>query len=160
MDAVARRREAIRLLSEQLWFALAIAGEGDVPSISYVPFAIVGRAFGIAVSRLSAHSAPLLARRPASVLLVDTFAPISDAYTRARFSISVAPAPQIAHSADANAIWSALEHRQGETIQTLRALPDFDTILLEPNGGRLILGFASAHNLSGTAIAELMENAS
>lgn len=150
---------ATHLLSTPLWFALAIGDRDAFPTISYVPFALVGGAFGIVVSRLAAHSAPLVAHRTASVLLVDTQTPISDAYVRARFSIGVSSAPQAAGSPASAAIWSALERRQGETVRTLQALPDFDAILLEPISGRLVLGFASAHDLSGPSIAELMENA-
>lgn len=159
MDAAARRREALRLLSTQLWFALATVDREGVPSISYLPFAMVDGAFGIVVSRLAVHSVSLLARRPASVLLVDAGAPLSDAYARARFSIGVAASPQAAGSSSAAAIWSALERRQGETVRTLRTLPDFDAISLAPISGRLVLGFAAAYDLSGASVAELMKNA-
>jgi heme iron utilization protein len=159
MDAVARQREAIRLLSDQVWFALAtIDGDGS-PTMSYVPFAVVGATFGIVVSRLAAHAAPLLARSRAAVLLVDGNTLLSDEYTRARFSICVNASPQATGSSGANAIWSALERRQGETVQMLRMLPDFDAISLEPISGRLVLGFASAFDLSGPVIKELLENA-
>jgi heme iron utilization protein len=155
----ARRHAAIRLLSEQLWFALATVYDNGVPTISYIPFAIVGGAFGIVVSRLAAHSAPLLAGSPASVLLVDADAPLADAYTRARFSIAVRAWRQAAGSEAAGTIWSSLENRQGAIVRTLRALPDFDAISLEPVEGRLVLGFASAHDLSAATIVDLLENA-
>jgi putative heme iron utilization protein len=159
MDAVARRREAIRLLCTQRWLALATVDQGGVPATSYLPFAIVDGAFGIVVSRLAVHSAPLLAGCLASVLLVDSDAQLADAYARARFSIGVTASPQAAGSSSAVAIWSALERRQGETARTLRTLPDFDAILLEPVNGRLVLGFAAAYDLSGASVAELMKNA-
>jgi heme iron utilization protein len=160
MDVVARRREAIRLLSEQLWFALATIDNDGFPTVSYIPFATVDGAFGIVVSRLAVHSVPLRARRRASVLVVDGNTDRLDAYTRARLSIGVNVSPHAAGSPSADAIWRALECRHGDTARTLRALPDFDAISLEPIGGRLVLGFASAHDLSGAAIAELMKNAS
>jgi putative heme iron utilization protein len=159
MDAIARRREAIRLLAEQVWFALATVDAGGFPTISYIPFAIVGAAFGVVVSRLAAHTSQLLAGRRASVLLVDSYAELSDAYVRSRFSISVNASPLTADSSGANAIWSALERRQGDTVQTLRMLPDFTAISLEPINGRLVLGFASAYDLKGDAVKELLENA-
>ncbi len=159
MDALARQREAIRLLSEQPWFALATIDHKEAPLVSYIPFTIVGVAFGIVVSRLAAHAAPLLARRPASVLLVDSGRQGSDAYARFRFTIAVNTSPEVPGSANADAIWSALEERQGETVRTLRDLPDFDAISLEPISGRLVLGFAAAFDFSAAAIAELMQNA-
>jgi heme iron utilization protein len=151
--------KAIRLLSAQRWLALAIVDADGLPAVSYVPFAVIGGAFGIVVSRLAAHSAPLLAGCASSVLLVDSDTQTSDAYTRARLSIGVTAVPQTAGSAGAQQVWNALESRQGETVRMLRALPDFNAILLEPVQGRLVLGFASAHDLSGSQIVKLLESA-
>jgi len=130
-----------------------------MPSVTYVPFARVDGSFGIVVSRLAAHTADLVARRPASVLLVDDELERRDAYARARFSIQVTASPQAAGSASAGAIWSALEARHGETVRILRELPDFEAILLEPLRGRLVLGFASAHDLRAETIVELLRSA-
>lgn len=159
MDAIARQREATRLISEESWFALATIDREGAPIVSYMPFAIVGVAFGIVVSRLAAHAVPLLARRPASVLLVDSGRELRDAYARLRFGIAVNTAPEVPGSANADAVWSALERRHGETVRTLRDLPDFNAVSLTPISGRLILGFAAAFDLSGAAIAELVQNA-
>jgi heme oxygenase (biliverdin-IX-beta and delta-forming) len=149
------RREAARLISGPLWFALGTVDQGGAPSVSYVPFATVDGTFGMVVSRLAAHTANLLARRPASVLLVDDDRQ-GDAYARARFSIAVMASTNAPGSGRADAIWSALEARQGATVRILRALPDFEAISLEPLNGRLVLGFASAHDLSAAEIVQLL----
>jgi putative heme iron utilization protein len=150
------RREAARLISAQLWFALGTVDRSGVPSVSYVPFASVDGAFGIVVSRLAAHTANLLARRTASVLLVDDDVQQRDAYARTRFTIGVRASPTAPGSAPADAIWSALEARQGATARTLRGLSDFAAISLEPVSGRLVLGFASAHDIAAAAIVEAL----
>jgi hypothetical protein len=124
--------------------------------MSYVPFAPVEGAFGIVVSRLAAHTANLLARRPAAVLLVDGEFAQRDVYARTRLSIDVSVTLNDARSTAAGAIWSALEDRHGDTVRTLRLLPDFEAISLEPRSGRLILGFASAHDISDVAIKALL----
>jgi heme iron utilization protein len=156
MQADDVRGEAARLVAAQVWLALGTVDQTGVPSVTYVPFAPVNGAFGIVVSRLAVHTVNLLARRPASVLLVDDGAGVRDAYMRARFTIGVGASPMPAGSAQSDAIWSALERRQGDTVGTLRMLPDFEAISLEPVSGRLVLGFASAHDLSATAVAELL----
>jgi putative heme iron utilization protein len=148
-------QEAARLIAAQRWLALGTVNHGGAPSTSYVPFAYAQGAFAIVVSRLAAHTGDLLARRPASVLLVDD-RPESDAYARTRFSIAVTPHPKAALSADAERIWSALEARHGSTVAILRTLPDFEAISLEPVAGRLILGFASAHDVDAAAIAHVL----
>ncbi len=150
------RREAARLVSAQLWLALGTVDPSGVPSVSYAPFAPVEGTFGIVVSRLAAHTGNLLARRHASVLLVDDAPQTRDAYMRARFTIGVTAVPNPPGSTQAESIWSALEARQGATVQTLRVLPDFQAISLEPVGGRLVLGFAAAHDVSADAVVELL----
>jgi putative heme iron utilization protein len=148
-------REAARLIEAQRWLALGTVDPSGAPSTSYVPFAYAEGALAIVVSRLAAHTADLLGRGRASVLLVDD-RPLSDAYTRTRFSIAVGPHPQAAGSAYAERIWAALEARHGATVAILQTLPDFEAISLEPLAGRLILGFASAHDIDAAAIAHVL----
>ncbi len=119
------------------------------------PFATVDGGFGIVVSRLAAHTASLSARRPAAVIFVADEGP-GDAYARARFSVGVMPSPHAPGSARADGVWTALEARQGATARLLRTLSDFQAISLEPTSGRLVLGFASAHDLDAAAIGELL----
>lgn len=159
MEADDRRREAVRLIAAQVWLALGTVDQTGVPSVTYVPFAPVDGAIGIVVSRLAAHTANLMARRPASVLLVDDDFRQRDAYARPRITIGVTASPNAPESAQADAIWSCLERRHGDTVRTLRMLPDFEAISLKPIGGRLVLGFASAHDLDATGIVELLRAA-
>jgi len=159
MEAEDPRRAAARLVSAQSWLALATVDASGVPALSYVPFAPADAAFGVVVSGLAAHTANLLARRPASVLLVEDDPSPRDAYARARFSAAVTPWPHAPGSPQAEAVWSALEARQGETVRVLRTLSDFRAVSLAPADGRLVLGFASAHDLEATAIVELLRSA-
>lgn len=160
METADVRREAGRLIAAQRWFALATIDGHGVPSASYVPFAVASGAFGMAASRLAAHTANLLARRPASILFVGDGGAASaqrDAYAQERFSIRIDPRPQPRGSAEAEAIWAALEVRHGATVSVLRTLPDFEAIALAPAGGRLVLGFAAAYDLDGPALADVLE---
>jgi putative heme iron utilization protein len=158
VEAAEPLREAARLIAAQRWLALGTVDSRGVPSTSYVPFACADGALAIVVSRLAAHTGELLARRPASVLLVDDD-PQGDAYARARFSIAVMPQPREANSAGAEQIWSVLAARHGATVAILHTLPDFEAISLEPVFGRLILGFASAHDIDAATIAHVLRTA-
>lgn len=149
-------REAVRLISEQRWLALATVDEERLPTVSYVPFAVAGAAFVLVASRLAGHTASLLARRPASVLFVAGDAVQQDAYARPRLTVRVRALPAAPGSAAADTIWSCLEARQGPTVQILRTLPDFAAIALEPIGARVISGFAAAHDLDGPMMAEIL----
>ena len=158
MQGEDRRRAVARLVAAQSWLALATIDERGAPSLSYVPFAPADGAFGVVVSGLAAHTANLAARRAASVLLVEDDSEHRDAYARTRLSVDVTPAPHPAGSAQAEAVWAALEQRQSGTVLVLRSLPDFLAVSLVPVSGRLVLGFASAHDLSGAAVAELLRS--
>jgi putative heme iron utilization protein len=95
-----------------------------------------------------------LAQRPAAVLVVGD--DVQDPYARSRLSVDVIPRNNPAGSHGAQTIWSALEARHGETVSVLRMLPDFEAISLEPKHGRLVLGFASAHDLDAATIEEVL----
>lgn len=154
-----RLQAAARLISAQSWLALATVDERGVPSLSYVPFAPADGAFGVVVSGLAAHTANLLARRPASILLVDDDPAQRDAYARARFSSAVSASPHAPGSAEAEAVWSALAARQSGTVRALRTLSDFRAVSLVPGDGRLVLGFASAHDVEAGEIGALLTRA-
>lgn len=159
MNGAEVRREAGRLLSQQHWLALGTIDPAGNPSVTYAPFAAVDGAFGVVVSRLAAHTANLLAHPRASLLLVDTAAAPSDAYACARLSVSVAVHPMDAGSAQAADVWSALEARHGTTVSVLRTLPDFHAILFVPEQGRLVGGFAMAHEMAGATLSEILRAA-
>lgn len=147
--------QAAAIVAAQRWLALATTDDQGVPHISYAPFAPIPGAFGIVVSRLAQHTAQLVAGKPAAIMLVGPSAN-GDPYAQARFSIDVVPRVCPAESAQAREIWSALEARHGETAGVLRTLSDFQAIALEPTGGRLVLGFASAHSVDAASIREML----
>jgi putative heme iron utilization protein len=94
------RREAVRLIAQRRWFALASVDAAGAPALSYIPFACVDGNFGLVASRLAAHTANLLAQRPAAILFVDGDEQ-SDAYAQPRLSIAVSALPQPRGSAAA-----------------------------------------------------------
>lgn len=148
------RAEAARLIATQRWCALGTVDAHGAPSVTYVPFAPVDGAIGIVVSALASHAAHLAASPAASVLLVGD--DVADPYARTRLTIPARAAEAAASSHEAEAVWDALAARHGETVAILRTLPDFRAVRLVPAGGRLVLGFASAHGLRGETLAELL----
>ena len=158
MEAADARGEAARLIASQRWLALGTVDRNGLPSVTYAPFAVAGGAFVVVVSALAVHAANLAANPAASIMLVGDDG--ADAYSRTRLTVAVSVGENAAGSPAADAIWSALETRQGETVQVPRTLPDFRPLSLTPLRGRLVLGFASAHQLGGPALAELLRGLS
>ena len=144
--------ETTSLVARCDWLALATIAEDAEPSSSYVPFAIVESAFAIAVSRLSVHTRDLRARADASVLLVPDPSAEHDPFARPRLAVDVRAAFAERDSSRSHAIWKALQARLGDTAALLRALPDFETLLLVPKSARLILGFGAASDIDAAAL--------
>lgn len=145
-----------RTIAECAALSLATLDDDGHPAIGYVPFAPVDGAFGIAVSALAAHARHLYARPDAAVLLTGRMASGADAYARPRLSVAVRARRAASESTAALAVWNALAKRHGETVATLRSLPDFTTFRLEPVRGRAILGFAAAVDLDGSDLARAL----
>ncbi|MGP6159605.1 MAG: pyridoxamine 5'-phosphate oxidase family protein [Vulcanimicrobiaceae bacterium] len=146
---------AASLVAGCRWLALATIADSGTPSVSYAPFALVAGGFAIAVSRLSKHTADLTARPAASVLLAADGA-TPDAYARPRLAVEVTARSAPRDSAPSRAIWDALQERHGETVSILRRLPDFETLTLEPEAGRLVAGFAAAHDLDAASLQRIL----
>jgi putative heme iron utilization protein len=147
---------AASLVAGCRWLALATVADSGTPAVSYAPFALVDGGFAIAVSRLSKHTADLAARPAASILLTPEAGGNGDAYARPRLAVEVLAQPAPRDSAPSLAIWDALEKRHGATVSVLRLLRDFETLSLEPEAGRLVAGFAAAHDLDAEALQRIL----
>jgi putative heme iron utilization protein len=120
----------------------------------------VDGAFAIAVSGLAAHTRHLQARPEASVLLVGPGTDDGDAFARPRLMVAVRARYVERGSATSGDLWAALARRHGETVETLRGLPDFATLRLEPTSGRAIFGFAAASDLDAATLRDVLRTAS
>ncbi len=141
--------DAGRIIASTDWLTLATIDADGSPQASYLPFAPLLDGLGIVVSRLAAHARNLLERPQACALIVSDKPAQDGNYARARISIDVLARPAAPESEAAALIWTALEKRHGEIVATLRGLPDFSALVLEPFHARLILGFAATYELDG-----------
>jgi 8-oxo-dGTP diphosphatase len=138
--------QALRaLVTGQTFLSLGTVDERGNAYVSYVPYALSGAGLTFTLSGLAAHARHLALRETASLLIVG--APGSDAYARARLTLQVHARALGAGSEAARDAWDALQRRHGATAGILRGLMDFTVFAVEPKGGRLVLGFASAHDL-------------
>jgi heme iron utilization protein len=150
---------AAALLAAGRWLALATTDASGRAAVSYVPFALVGEAFGVALSRLANHTAHLLARPAAAVLLTAEPGASEDPYARPRLSIEVLANVAPRGSPASLAIWDALEKRHGPTVSVLRGLPDFETMTLAPHSARFVAGFAAARDLDAATLRRVVHAA-
>jgi 8-oxo-dGTP diphosphatase len=142
---------ALRGILGASFLSLATTDARGLAYASYVPYACVDGSFGFAVSGLAAHAKHLALRYFASLLIVGD-AP-ADAYARARLTVSVRARVLAAGTPAAERVWDALERRHGSTVAILRGLGDFTVYASAPEHGRLVLGFASAYDVSRAMLA-------
>ncbi len=143
-DLLARRRSLV----------LATRGEGEAPEASYAPFVRDAEGgFHVFVSRLAAHAGNMLAHPRVGVMLIDDEAESRQIFARRRLTLDCRATPVDPDGPGYGPVLDALQARFGEVVGTLRELPDFVLLRLEPVAGRLVLGFGRAYAVEGPGLA-------
>ncbi len=145
--------EARALLGRVRTLVLATVTADGEPHASYAPFVEEAGALHVYVSALSPHTANLLGRRRASVLLVEDEAASPQPFARTRLSLECAVEPLDAGSGPGSRILDAFEARFGNVMELIRPLPDFRLLRLAPERGTFVRGFGQAYAFEGPALA-------
>ena len=143
------------LLSGQRLLALGVVVEG-APVVGLVPYAVAPdyTALIVQASRLARHSQGLQAGGRWSGAVHEPDSPESDPLQIARLSLEGEVVPLTRADPAFEAAARAFLARFPGATMTL-ALPDFTLYRLELDGGRLILGFGHALNLSRSIFVDL-----
>ena len=143
------------LLSGQRLLALGVVVEG-APVVGLVPYAVAPdyTALIVQASRLARHSQGLQAGGRWSGAVHEPDSPESDPLQIARLSLEGEVVPLTRADPACEAAARAFLARFPGATMTL-ALPDFTLYRLELDGGRLILGFGHALNLSRSIFVDL-----
>lgn len=139
------------LLAESRSLVMAFVDEAGRPHVSHLPFAWIDSGFFVWVSSLAEHSAPLHRGSPVEVMILADEAQTPQLYARKRASWQCA-VHAVTDTAAIEAGLDALRARHGEVVSLLAGLGDFRGFRLEPNEGRLVLGFAQAYPLAGLSV--------
>jgi putative heme iron utilization protein len=143
------------LLCGQRLLALGVAVDA-VPVVGLVPYAVTAdcTALLIQASRLAHHSQGLKAGGRWSGVVHEPDRPETDPLQVARLTVEGTVVPLAGGDADFDAGARTFLKRFAGASMTL-SLPDFTLYRLELDGGRLILGFGRALNLSKSSFADL-----
>lgn len=144
-----------QLLCGQRLLALGLAVDSQ-PVVGLVPYAVVPdcSALVIQASRLAHHSQGLKAGARWSGVIHEPDTPESDPLQIARLVVEGDVVPLVGSEAQFGVATKAFLGRFPGAAMTL-SLPDFTLYRLELDGGRLILGFGHALNLSKSTFIEL-----
>jgi hypothetical protein len=136
------------LLGERL-VALAVVAEGE-PIVGLLPYAVADdrSALIVQASGLARHSRGLVAGAPWSGMIHEPDAVGADPLQIPRLQLEGVVDPLRGDRAEFQTAARALVGRFPQAAATLQ-LPDFTLYRLEIRGGRMVLGFGRALNLSG-----------
>jgi putative heme iron utilization protein len=125
------------------------------PRVSMTPFAMLQEpfAFVVLVSRLSAHTADMLADPRVALLVVEPERQGEPVHALARLSVQGDARPLAPDDVNYVAGRAAYSSRFPD-MTALFELADFTLFAIRPTTARMVAGFADAHSLTPTALAE------
>ena len=133
-----------------------VSAEGQ-PNASYAPFVMDDdRNFYIYVSGLSSHTQNLHATAKASLLLIEDEAQTKQIFARTRLSYDCTATLVEAETPAWEALADQFQDRFGAMIDMLRQLPDFRIFRLQPQAGRLVIGFGAAFDVDPQDLSRLV----
>lgn len=152
----APEQELARLLESYQTASLATVTPSGAPQVSYVPVAIdEKRRFLFFVSELSEHTGNLKANPLASLMLIEDEGKSGQLFARNRLTLN-GKVESIARDSDQwTAASTCYRERFGKFFDMLSGLPDFHMFRLTPEDIRLVLGFGSAYQITGSKWEEL-----
>ncbi len=152
------RTRLVDLLTRQRLLALAVVVDAE-PVVGLMPYAYdrQGAALYVQASRLARHSQGLKAAGRWSGVIHEPDTPQADPLQIARLVVDGHVDPLPGDQADFTAAARAFVSRFPGAAMTL-ALPDFGLYRLMLEGGRLILGFGAALNLSRSHFEDLAKS--
>lgn len=134
----------LELLAQSTTLTLASLDDVQFPDASLAPYLYHEGCFWIFVSQLSKHTANLLEREKASVLIHEEVVNPANPFTLKRASAQCT-VEDIRENKDA--ILDKMAERLGATVGLLRQLGDFHLIKLTPQNGQYIAGFGQAFEI-------------
>ena len=136
---------------------LATLSAANEPEASYAPYLYEDGSYYIFVSELASHTQNLIHNPQASIMLIESEADARNPFARMRFSAQCLVVETNREAENYEPILDQLEQRFGSTIGMLRTLPDFHLFELQPQQGRLVIGFGKAFELDADELFALVD---
>jgi putative heme iron utilization protein len=135
---------------------LSSIGENGHPVCSYAPFVKDDkRQFYIYVSNLAAHTKNLMIDGRAGIMFIEPEEQAENIFARKRVTFECVVELVPRDTEDWQKIMTLFDQLDGELMQTLRSLSDFQLIRLIPLSGRFVKGFGKAYHISGAGMDQL-----
>lgn len=153
-DPHALNEEIQRFLAERQSVILATLGDEGRSHASYAPWISDGSsAIHVFVSRLARHTGNLERTGNASALFIEDESTCRNPFARRRLTLHCRATVISATDASGTRILNRFAARHGPLVDTLRQLPDFRLIRLNPESGDYVRGFGQAYQVSGADLS-------
>lgn len=143
------QREISALMDSVQSVQLATLGSEGFPQISATPYLQCAGCFYVFVSRLAPHTANLMERKQASLLLIEDEHAAKNVFARRRLIVECLAESLERQDPEWECLLDRFEAERGPTVAVLRQLPDFLWIKLRPLRGSYIEGFGQAYRFEG-----------
>lgn len=128
------------------------------PLASYAPYVMdEHRHIYVMLSGMSPHSQNLETTAKVSALFIEDEAQAKNVFARKRLTFDCAVAIIPPSDRRFDQIADAMYERHGAMVERLRLMPDFRLFELIPQGGRLVMGFGAAFEISGEHLDQLRQ---
>ncbi|BBB25556.1 HugZ family pyridoxamine 5'-phosphate oxidase [Amphritea japonica] len=118
------------------------------PEASYAPFLLHEDALYIFVSQLASHTKNLINASVVGVMLIEDEAESRNLFARNRVALQCVVSEIQTDAESYEQVMLLYRQRHGATVDLLRTLPDFRLFRLDPEKGRLVLGFGRAFRIN------------
>ena len=153
LDIRSLEAERDSLMSAAQTLLMAAPGETDLPEMGVTPFVRHEEEIYIYPSRLSAHVRAVLEAGRGAFLVIEDEASAQNIWARRRIKFN-ADIIEIKRKTEIfETVCDLFVDHHGPTMGLIRDFSDFHLLRLQPTDGVMVLGFAKAYRLAGSALS-------
>lgn len=139
----------IQELKEQaLTIMLSTVDKEGNPNVSYAPFVINNGEYQVLISTIARHARNLLEVPKVSLMIIEDESKSRQIFARRRLSFDASVRVLERHSEEWEQAIAALKARQGNMIDELAKMKDFNLFCFKPQQGLFVKGFGQAFQVS------------
>lgn len=140
--------EIQELKAQALTIMLSTVDKDGNPNVSYAPFVINNGEYQVLISTIARHARNLLEVPKVSLMIIEDESKSRQIFARRRLSFDAAVRVLERHSEEWEQAIAALKARQGNLVDELSKMQDFNVFCFKPERGLFVKGFGQAFQVS------------
>lgn len=140
--------EIQELKTQALTIMLSTVDQDGNPNVSYAPFVINNGEYQVLISTIARHARNLLEVPKVSLMIIEDESKSRQIFARRRLSFDATVRVLERHSEEWEQAIVALKARQGNLVDELAKMQDFNVFCFKPELGLFVKGFGQAFQVS------------